>query len=141
MMYLTVHPHTDEHLQNQQAIRGEIQSWLASLDAEVSPVIVLPVTSTLPLVLDKRRVTTTLFEGDGKRFVRLFVRAWRSIPRSVREDLWRYWGPDRAGYVSAPRIFLVAAFPTPLRDHAPKTHIWARKTDPEQTVLKIRDPA
>ena len=37
---LTVYPHTDEHLQNEQAIRDEVESWLASLDATVNKVTV-----------------------------------------------------------------------------------------------------
>ena len=37
---LTVYPHTDEHLQNEQAIRDEVESWLASLDARVDKVTV-----------------------------------------------------------------------------------------------------
>jgi len=32
---LTVDPSTDEHLQDQQPIRDEAESWLASLDATV----------------------------------------------------------------------------------------------------------
>ncbi len=39
---LTVHPDTDEHLQNEQAIRGEVESWLASLHATVQSVNVRP---------------------------------------------------------------------------------------------------
>ena len=37
---LTVYPHTDEHLQNEQAIRDEVESWLASLDATVDEISV-----------------------------------------------------------------------------------------------------
>ncbi len=37
---LTVYPHTDEHLQNERAIRDEVESWLASLDATVDKVTV-----------------------------------------------------------------------------------------------------
>ena len=37
---LTVYPHTDEQLQNEQAIRDEVESWLASLDATVDKVTV-----------------------------------------------------------------------------------------------------
>ncbi len=37
---LTVYPHTDEHLQNEQAIRDEVESWFASLDATVDKVTV-----------------------------------------------------------------------------------------------------
>ena len=33
---LTVYPHTDEHLQNELAIRNEVESWLASLDATIN---------------------------------------------------------------------------------------------------------
>ncbi len=36
----TVHPHTDEHLQTEQAVRDEVESWLASLDAKVHTVAV-----------------------------------------------------------------------------------------------------
>ena len=36
----TVYPHTDEHLRNEQAIRDEVESWLASLDATVDKVTV-----------------------------------------------------------------------------------------------------
>jgi len=31
----TVNDRTDEHLQNKRAIRGEVQSWLESLNATV----------------------------------------------------------------------------------------------------------
>ena len=37
---LTVYPHSDERLQNEQSIRNEVESWLASLDATVNKVIV-----------------------------------------------------------------------------------------------------
>ncbi len=37
---LTVYPHTDGHLQNEQAIRDEVESWLASLDATVDEITV-----------------------------------------------------------------------------------------------------
>ncbi len=37
---LTVYPHTDGHLQDEQAIRDEVESWLASLDATVDKVTV-----------------------------------------------------------------------------------------------------
>ena len=37
---LTVYPHTDEHLQNEQAIRDEVESWLTSLDATVVEITV-----------------------------------------------------------------------------------------------------
>ena len=36
----TVHDHSDEHLQRVQAIKGEIKSWLESLDATVHAVTV-----------------------------------------------------------------------------------------------------
>ena len=35
LVIFTVDPSTDEHLQDQQSIRDEAQSWLASLDATV----------------------------------------------------------------------------------------------------------
>ena len=35
LVIFTVDPCTDEHLQDQQAIRDEAESWLASLDATV----------------------------------------------------------------------------------------------------------
>ena len=35
LVIFTVDPDTDEHLQDQQAIRDEAESWLASLDATV----------------------------------------------------------------------------------------------------------
>ena len=36
----TVRPDTDEHLQDERAIRDEVDSWFASLDAEVHAVAV-----------------------------------------------------------------------------------------------------
>ncbi len=36
----TVYPPTNEHLRNEQAIRDEVESWLASLDATVATVTV-----------------------------------------------------------------------------------------------------
>ncbi len=38
----TVHPDTDDHLQNEQAIRDEVESWFESLDATVQSVNVRP---------------------------------------------------------------------------------------------------
>ena len=35
LVIFTVNPCSDEHLQDQQAIRDETESWLASLDATV----------------------------------------------------------------------------------------------------------
>ena len=35
LVIFTVDPSTDEHLQDQQSIRDEAESWLASLDATV----------------------------------------------------------------------------------------------------------
>ncbi len=35
LVIFTVHSSTDEHLHDQQAIRDEAESWLASLDATV----------------------------------------------------------------------------------------------------------
>ncbi len=35
LVIFTVDPSTDEHLHDQQAIRDEAESWLASLDATV----------------------------------------------------------------------------------------------------------
>ncbi len=35
LIIFTVDPSTDEHLHDQQAIRDEAESWLASLDATV----------------------------------------------------------------------------------------------------------
>ena len=40
LVIFTVNPRIDEHLQDQQAIRDEAQSWLASLDATVHGVSV-----------------------------------------------------------------------------------------------------
>jgi hypothetical protein len=34
----TVHPHADEHLQDEQAIHDEIRSWLEGLGARVEDV-------------------------------------------------------------------------------------------------------
>ncbi len=36
----TVRPDTDEHLQDERAIRDEVESWIASLDADVHSVAV-----------------------------------------------------------------------------------------------------
>ena len=38
LVVFTVNPHSDEHLQDQLAIRGEIQSWLEGLNAGVKGV-------------------------------------------------------------------------------------------------------
>ena len=38
LVVFTVDPSTDEHLHDQQAIRDEAESWLASLDATVHAV-------------------------------------------------------------------------------------------------------
>ena len=35
LVIFTVHPDSDDNLHDQQAIRGEAQSWLESLDATV----------------------------------------------------------------------------------------------------------
>ena len=35
LVIFTVNPSTDEHLQDEQSIRDEAESWLASLDATV----------------------------------------------------------------------------------------------------------
>lgn len=40
LVIFTVHPESDEQLQDQQAIRDEARSWLESLDASVQGVCI-----------------------------------------------------------------------------------------------------
>lgn len=53
--------------------------------------------ANLDCFVDARLGLTFVIEsGDGDRFARLFRRAWRRIPKPVRQELWRQLDDDGA---------------------------------------------